>query len=150
MNQTLLNSCLPVKSDLNAPVPALGHLAGKLKTVPTVPGRPYSWFDRLTKERSHSFAFRLDQTRKVAIDLVNTRSPGLFGFARSRHIEVILWSESGREALFSVAPGDRDYETLTLNSGRYLLELKTHTSKKIDYALRLTALKWLMLDCFAG
>jgi hypothetical protein len=132
-------------------MPVLGHLAGKLKTVNTVPGKPYRWIDRLTKERSHSFAFRLDQTRKVAIDLVNTRSPGWFGLTRSRHIEVILWSESGqREALFSVAPGDRDYETLTLKSGRYLLELKTCTSHKIDYALRLTALKWLMLDCLAG
>ncbi|MFM7424188.1 MAG: hypothetical protein ACKO7W_04190 [Elainella sp.] len=131
--------------------PLTGHLTGKLKTVPTLPGTPYSWIDRLTKERSHSFAFRLDQTRKVAIDLVNTRSPGLLGLTRSRHIEVILWSESGQpEALFSVAPGDRDYETLTLKSGRYLLELKTRTSKKIDYALRLTALKWLMLDCLTG
>lgn len=131
--------------------PACG-LTGKLKTVRTVPGSPYDYIDELSKDRSHSFAFKLDQTRKVSIDIANGRNPGLFEeLLRSRNIEVTLWSESGqKQDLFSVAPGDRDRETVTLESGRYLLELKTHTSKRIDYALKLTPLKWLMLGCFAN
>jgi hypothetical protein len=114
------------------------QFAGKMKTVKTPPGRCYNYFDELTKDRSHSFAFKLDQTRKVSID-------------QSRKIQVILWSESGcRQELFSTAPGDRDRETITLQSGRYLLELKTRTSKKVDYALQLTAMKWLTLGFFAS
>ena len=131
--------------------PAYG-LAGKLKTVRTAPGKPYDYIDELSNDRSHSFAFRLDQTRNVSIDIANGRNPGLFEeLLRSRNIQVTLWSESGQKRdLFSVAPGDRDRETITLKSGRYLLELKTQTGKRIDYALKLTPMKWLMLDCFAS
>jgi len=132
--------------------PACSRFAGKLKTVRTTPGKSYDYIDELSRDRSHSFAFRLDQTRNVSIDIANERNPGLFGeLLRSRNIEVTLWSESGqKQALFSVAPGDRDRETITLKSGRYLLELKTHTRKKIDYALKLTPMKWMMLGCFAS
>jgi hypothetical protein len=132
--------------------PSDSQVAGKLKTVRTAPGMSYDYIDELSKDRSHSFAFWLDQTRNVSIDIANDRNPGLFGeLLRSRNIEVTLWSESGqKQDLFSVAPGDRDRETITLKSGRYLLELKTHTSKKIDYALKLTPMKWLMLGCFAS
>lgn len=128
------------------------QLAGKMKTVRTPPGRCYNYFDELTKDRSHSFAFKLDQTRKVSIDLTNQRRPSLLEeVIPSRKIQVILWSESGcRKELFSTAPGDRDRETLTLQSGRYLLELRTRTSKKVDYALQLTAMKWLTLGFFAS
>lgn len=128
------------------------QFAGKMKTVKTPPGRCYNYFDELTKDRSHSFAFKLDQTRKVSIDLTNQRQPRVFEeLIQSRKIQVILWSESGcRQELFSTAPGDRDRETITLQSGRYLLELKTRTSKKVDYALQLTAMKWLTLGFFAS
>jgi hypothetical protein len=132
---------------------ALAHSrVSQLKLVRTAPGRSYDYIDELSRERSHSFAFRLDQTRKVSIDLANERDPGLFGeLLRSRNIEVTLWSESGqKQALFSVAPGDRDRETVTLASGRYLLELKTHTHQKIDYALKLMPMKWLLLGYFAS
>lgn len=132
--------------------PANSRFAGQLKTVQTAPGSAYDCIDELSRDRSHSFAFWLDQTRNVSIDIANGRDPGLFGeWLRSRNIEVTLWSETGqKQALFSVAPGDRDRETVTLQSGRYLLELKTHTHQKIDYALRLMPLKWLMLGYFAS
>jgi hypothetical protein len=136
------------------PTPPQGHsrFAGRLKTVRTVPGNCYDYFDQLTKERSHSFAFKLDQMRQVSIDITNRRQPGLFGdLIRTRNIRVVLWSESGScKELFSIAPGDRNRETVTLNSGRYLLELKTDTSKKVDYALKLMPMKWLLLDYFAS
>lgn len=127
------------------------RFAGKLKAVKATPGKCYSYFDQLTKERSHSFAFSLDQTRKVSIDIDNQRQPGLFEeLFKSRNIQVILWSESGyKRELFSIAPGDRDRKTLTLQSGRYLLELKTQTRREINYTLKLTAMKWLMLEYFA-
>lgn len=123
----------------------------KLVPIRTLPGQCHHHFDRLTQNRSHSFVFKLDQTRKVSIDVANERNPDLFGdLIRSRNIEVMLRTESGQEQrLFSVAPGDRDRETVTLKSGRYLLELKTKTRKKVDYALKLTAMKWLLLECFA-
>lgn len=123
-------------------------LAAKLVPIHTLPGQCHHHFDRLTQDRSHSFAFRLDQMRKVSIDVDNQRHPGLFGdLICSRHIEVMLRSESGEHhRLFSVAPGDRDREIVTLKSGRYLLELKTKTSKKVNYALKLTAMKWLLLE----
>lgn len=125
--------------------------AGTLKAVGAVPGKSYHHFDKLTKGRSHSFAFQLDQTRKVSIDIANQRYPGIFEeLIWSRKIQVTLWNDGRCVDLFSVAPGDRDRETITLQSGRYLLELKTHTSKQIGYALKLTALKWLMLECFAS
>lgn len=144
--------CNPVFPSSAASIRSCSRFAGKLKTVRTVPGQPYAYIDKLTKDRSHSFAFWLDQSRKVSIDLANDRHPSLLNeLIRSRNIEVILWHESGwHQALFSVAPGNRDYETLTLKSGRYLLELKTRTNQKLDYALRLTAMKWLMLGCFAN
>lgn len=124
---------------------------GKLKTVATLPGTCYSYLDRLTQERTHSFAFQVDQTRKVAIDIVNQRSPRLFEeFCWSRKIQVTLWCDDRGQELFTVAPGDRGRETVTLKPGQYLLELKTQTSKKVDYTLKLTPLKWLLLDCFAS
>jgi hypothetical protein len=127
------------------------QVAGKLQAVKAVPGKCYSYFDQLTKDRSHSFAFHLDQTRKVSIDIDNQRQPDLFGLRKSRNIQVILWSESGHNReLFSIAPGDRDRETITLKPGRYLLELKTQTHKTVDYSLKLTAMKWLMLEVFAS
>lgn len=124
---------------------------GKLKTVQVLPGQCYDYFDELTQDRSHSFAFRLDQSRRVSIDVVNQLKPKLlrqwFG---SAHIQVVLWSAWGQQQpLFSVAPGDRDREVITLNAGRYLLELKTETDQKIDYALKFTAMKWLLLECAA-
>ncbi len=132
--------------------PVYSRFAGQLKTVKTAPGSLYDCMDELSCERSHSFTFWLDQTRKVSIDLANERNPGLFGeWLRSRNIQVTLWNELGqKQELFSVAPGDRDRETLTLKSGRYLLELRTHTHQKIDYALRLMPMKWLMLGCFVN
>lgn len=141
----------PVHLSVSAvPSSPQGHsrFAGMLKTVRTVPGKCYDYFDQLTKDRSHSFAFQLDQMRQVSIDITNHRKPGLFEeLIRTRNIQVILWSESGnRKELFSIAPGDRNRETMTLNSGRYLLELKTHTSKQVDYALKLMPMKWLLLD----
>lgn len=124
------------------------NLAAKFVPIHTLPGRCHHHTDRLTQDRSHSFAFKLDQMRKVSIDVANERHPGLFGdLIPSRNIEVMLRSESGHQhRLFSVAPGDRDREVITLESGRYLLELKTKTSKKVDYALKLTAMKWLLLE----
>lgn len=123
-------------------------LTAKLVPILTLPGQCHHHSDRLTQDRSHSFAFKLDQMRKVSIDVANERHPGLFGdLIPSRNIDVMLRSESGdQHRLFSVAPGDRDREVITLKSGRYLLELKTRTSKKVDYALKLTAMKWLLLE----
>jgi hypothetical protein len=123
------------------------EMAAKLVPISTLPGQCHHHIDRLTQDRSHSFAFKLDQMRKVSIDVANERHPGLFGdLIYSRNIEVMLRSESGdQQRLFSVAPGDRDREVITLKSGRYLLELRTKTSKKVDYALKLTAMKWLFL-----
>jgi hypothetical protein len=123
-------------------------LAAKFMPIQTLPGQCHQHYDRLTQERSHSFAFKLDQMRKVSIDVANQRHPGLFGdLIYSRNIEVMLRSESGdQRRLFSVAPGDRDREVITLQSGRYLLELKTKTSKTVSYALKLTAMKWLLLE----
>lgn len=128
------------------------RFVGKLKPVKTVPGKCFSDSDALTKERSHSFAFSLDQTRKVSIDIVNQRKPSLLEeLFRSRNIQAILWSECGnKKELFSTAPGERNRETITLKSGRYLLELKTNTGKKVHYALKLTPMKWLMLEYFAS
>ncbi len=127
-------------------------VAGKLKTVYTAPGECYDYFDKLTSERSHSFAFQLDQTRRVSIDIANHHQINLLaGWFNSQNIKVVLWNEGGyRQDLFSVAPGDRDRETLTLQPGRYLLELRTYTHQKIDYVLKFTAMKWLLLECFAG
>lgn len=156
MSRRLGNNVLQFESFVSSSVPSppqcRSRFAGMLKTVKTVPGKCYDYFDELTKDRSHSFAFKLDQMRQVSIDITNRRKPGFLGdLARTRNIQVILWSESGsRRQLFSIAPGDRDRETVTLNSGRYLLELKTHTSKKVNYALKLMPMKWLLLDYFAS
>lgn len=127
-------------------------VAGKLKTVRTAPGECYDCFDNLTSDRSHSFAFQLDQTRRVSIDIANHRKLSLLtSWFNSQNISVVLWSEGGQpQELFSVAPGDRDRETITLKAGRYLLELKTSTDQKIDYVLKFTAMKWLLLECLAS
>lgn len=135
----------------SAPVDSSSRLIGTLKTISTAPGKCYSYFDKLTKERSHSFAFKLDQMRQVSIDISNQRRPGLFGdLIRTRNIQVILWSEDGSQQLFSIAPGDRNRETVILKSGRYLIELKTRTSQKVDYVLQLMPMKWVVLDYFMG
>ncbi|MCU0525095.1 MAG: hypothetical protein MUF72_09745 [Elainella sp. Prado103] len=122
---------------------------GQLKTVQATPGQCYDYLDELTHDRSHSFAFRLDQTRRVSIDIANQLQPKWLGqWFGYQNIQVVLWSAWGeQQELFSVAPGDRDREIITLNAGRYLLELKTETDQKIDYSLKLTAMKWLMLEC---
>jgi hypothetical protein len=124
----------------------------QLKQVRTAPGCCYACLDELTSDRSHSFAFQLDQTRRVSIDVANQRRINwLTGWLEPQDIEVILWSEFGyRQVLFTVAPDDRNRETLVLRTGRYLLELKTHAPHKRGYALQLTALKWLLLDCLAS
>lgn len=124
----------------------------QLKRIPAAPGRCYAWFDQLTSDRSHSFAFQLDQTRRVAIDVTNQRRDSwLTGWLESQEIEVVLWSEFGyRQVLFTVAPDQRGRETVVLKTGRYLLELKTETPHKRGYLLQLTALKWLLLDCLAS
>lgn len=126
--------------------------ASQLKTIRTAPGECYDYCDNLSRDRSHSFAFQLDQMRRVSIDLANPRPFHLLGgWFASQSIEVILWNELGdRQSLFSVSPGDRDRQTLTLRPGRYLLELKTSTPQKIDYMLKLTAMKWLLLEYITG
>lgn len=152
VKQNVVHFLQPVISRLPVSVPIHAQVVGQLKTVPTAPGQCYDYFDNLTSDRSHSFAFQLDQTRRVSIDIANHHRLNLLtGWFNSQHIEVVLWSEGGQQQeLFSVAPGDRDRETITLKAGRYLLELKTYTDQKINYVLKFTAMKWLLLECLAS